>query len=93
MDILIETTRIPSKNNKDQRGDSFITDEKKGKKNSPLEWDDFVLQEQFKYLMYIDRLLRSDPKKSNLIYELDFKAFFRLKRKTTSKFFVGVTIK
>ena len=35
MDILIETTRRSSKNNKDQGGYPFRTDEKKGKKISP----------------------------------------------------------
>ena len=35
MDILIKTTIISSINNKNQRGDSFRTDEKKGKKSSP----------------------------------------------------------
>ena len=34
MDILIETTRISSRNNKDQRGYLFRTDEKNGKKSS-----------------------------------------------------------
>ena len=35
MDILIETTRISSRNNKDQIGYSFRTDENKGKKSIP----------------------------------------------------------
>ena len=35
MEILIKTTRISSRTNKDQRGGSFRTDEKKGKKSSP----------------------------------------------------------
>ena len=47
MEIFIETTISSSRTNKDQRGDSFRTDEKKGKK-AALEWDDFVLQEQLK---------------------------------------------
>ena len=32
-----------------------------------LEWDDFILQEQLKYLMYVDRSLHCDPKKYKLI--------------------------
>ena len=32
-------------------------------KRASLECDDFVLQEQLKSLVYIDRSLRSDPKK------------------------------
>ena len=32
-------------------------------KRSALEWDDFMLQEQFKSLMYVDRSFRGDPKK------------------------------
>ena len=35
MDILIETTRSSTINNKDRRGDLFRTYEKKGKKISP----------------------------------------------------------
>ena len=35
MDILTETTRISYKNNKDQKGESFRTDKKKGEKSSP----------------------------------------------------------
>ena len=50
MDILIKTTRRSSRNNEDKIGDSFRRDEKKGKIEY-LEWDDFVLQEQFKSLM------------------------------------------
>ena len=57
-----------------------------------LEWDDFVLQEQLKYLMYIDRSVRGDPKKNNLIDEINFKYCVRLKRKKKIKFFVGITI-
>ena len=41
-------------------------------KRASLEWDDLVLQEQLKYLMYVDRSLRGDPKKYNLIDELKF---------------------
>ena len=58
-----------------------------------LEWDDFVLQEQLKSLMYVYCSLRGDPKKYKLIDELNFKNCVRLKRKTTSKLFVGITYK
>ena len=43
--------------------------------------------------MYVDRSLRGDTKKDNFIDELNFKNCMRLKRKTTSKFFVGITYK
>ena len=36
-------------------------------KRADLEWDDFVFQEQLKYLMYVDCSLRCDPMKDNLI--------------------------
>ena len=62
-------------------------------KRSSLEWDNLVLQEQLKYLMYVDRSLRGDPKKDKLIDKLNFKNCVRLKRKTKSKFFVGITKK
>ena len=58
-----------------------------------IEWDDFVLQEQLKYLMYIDRSVRGDPKKNNLIDELKFKKCMCLKINTTCKLFVVITYK
>ena len=36
-------------------------------KIAALEWDDLVLQEQLKSLMYVDRSLRGDPRKYMLI--------------------------
>ena len=43
--------------------------------------------------MYVDRSLRGDPKEEKLIDELNFKNCVRLKKNTTSKFFVGITKK
>ena len=88
MDIIIETTRISSRNNKDQRGDSFIIEKRKVKRATP-ELDDFVLHEQLKSLMYIDRSLRGDSMKYNFIDGLNFKIFLCLRRNKTSKLFVG----
>ena len=62
-------------------------------KIAALEWDGFVLQEQLKSLMYVDLSLRGYPKKYKLIDELNLKFCMRLKRKTTRKFFVGITYK
>ena len=42
-------------------------------KRAALEWDDFVLQEQLKSLMYVDRSLRGDPKNYKLTDELNLK--------------------
>ena len=42
-------------------------------KREALEWDDFVLQEQLKSLIYVDRSSRGDPNKDKLIDELNFK--------------------
>ena len=39
----------------------------------PLEWDDFVPQEQLKSLMYVDRSLSGDPNKEELVYEYSSK--------------------
>ena len=36
-------------------------------KRAGLEWDDLLLQEQFKFLMYVDCLLRCDPNKDKFI--------------------------
>ena len=55
-----------------------------------LEWDALVIQEQLKSLMNVDRSLPGDPKKDNLIDELNFNNCVCLNRKTTSKFFVGI---
>ena len=41
--------------------------------------------------MYIDCSSRGDPNKDKFIDELKFKNCVRLKRKTTSKFIVGIT--
>ena len=60
-------------------------------KRAALEWDGFALQEQLKYLMYVDRSLCGDQKKDTLIDELNFKNCMRLRRNKTSKFFVGIT--
>ena len=62
-------------------------------KRVAIEWDDFVLQEQSKSLMYIDRSLCGDPMKVNFIDELNYKKCLRLRRKKTSKLFVGITLK
>ena len=47
-------------------------------KIAALNWDYFVLQEQLKSLMYIDRSLRGDPKKDKLIDSCIFKNCVRL---------------
>ena len=54
-----------------------------------LEWDDFVLQKQLKSLMYVNCSSHGNPKKGELIDELNFKNCMRLRRKTTRKLFVG----
>ena len=62
-------------------------------KIAALEWDDFALQGQLKYIMYVDRSSRGDPKMDEFIDELNFKNCVRLSRNTTSKLFVGITYK
>ena len=42
-------------------------------KQAALEWDDLDIQAQLKSFMYVDRLLRGDPRKDKLIDELNFK--------------------
>ena len=54
-------------------------------KIAALEWDDFVLQEQLKSLMYVDRSLRTYPKKDKLIDELNFKKLHLFKYKDSKK--------
>ena len=43
--------------------------------------------------MYVDRSLRGDPMKDKFNDELNFKHCVRLRRKKSSKFFVGITSK
>ena len=62
-------------------------------KRATLEWDDFVLQEQLKSLIYANRSSSGDPKKDKFIEKLSFKNCMRFRRNTTSKFFVGITDK
>ena len=58
-----------------------------------IEWDDFMLQEQLKSLIYTDHSLRGDPNKDKLIDESKFRNLMHLKINTTIKFFVGITVK
>ena len=66
--------------------DMFLEQMKIKVKIPALEWDYFVLQEQLKYLIYIDRALRGDPKKDKLIDELNFKiaCIFRERQQASS---------
>ena len=52
-----------------------------------LKWDDLVIQEQLKSLMYINLSLCGNTKKDNWIDELNFKRYMRFKRKTTRNIF------
>ena len=58
-----------------------------------LEWDNFVLQEQLKFLFYVDRSLCGYSKKYRFIDELSFNNCMRFKKKKKIKFFVGITVK
>ena len=52
-----------------------------------------MLQYQLKSFMCVDRSLCGDPKKDNLIDELNFTNCMRLRRIQKSKFFVGIIVK
>ena len=43
--------------------------------------------------MYVDRSLSGDPKKDSLMDEINVNKCMCFKIKTTSKFFVGITVK
>ena len=92
MDIVIKTTRISSRN-KNTKEDICLEHTKRKVKIAALEWDDLVLQEQLKSLMYVDSSLHGDTMKDKMIDELNFKNCLRLRRKKESKFFVGFTLK
>ena len=62
-------------------------------KTAPLEWDDLVLQEQLKSLMYVDHSIRGDQMKDKLIDELNFKSCMSLRENKRSKLFIGITSK
>ena len=66
---------------------------KRKAERAALEWDDFLLQEQLKSLMYVDRSLRGYPKKDKFIDELNNRNCMSFKIIKTSKVFVGITDK
>ena len=66
---------------------------KRNVKRAAQEWDDFVLQEESRSLMYIDRSPLGYTNKYKLVDELNFKNCMRLNINTTSKFFVAITYK
>ena len=49
-------------------------------KRSALEWDDFMLQDQLKSFMYVERSLCGHPKKDKSIDELNFTNCMHLSR-------------
>ena len=46
---------------------------KRKAERAALEWGDFVIQEQLKSLLYVDRSSHGDQKKEKLIDELNYK--------------------
>ena len=77
----LKQQKAPQKNTKTK--DEICLELMKRKlKRAFLEWDDCVLQEQLKSLMYVDSSSRGDPNMDKLIDELNFKNCMRLKRKT-----------
>ena len=79
--------------NQNTKEENHLEEMKRRVEKAALEWDDFVLQENLKSLMNVDRWLCGDPKKEKAMDELDFKNWMRFKRNTTSKFFVGIKVK
>ena len=55
--------------------------------------NDFILQDQLKSFMYVERSLRGDPKKDKLIDELNFTNCMHLRKIQKIKFFVDITVK
>eukprot|EP00978_Attheya_sp_CCMP212_P020747 scaffold59802_cov56-Attheya_sp.AAC.1 len=66
---------------------------KRNMARAAIKWDDFVLQEDWNSLMYVNHELRGDPKDDTLIKELSFTSCKRLQSNKKSKFFVGITAK
>eukprot|EP00978_Attheya_sp_CCMP212_P022812 scaffold68740_cov63-Attheya_sp.AAC.1 len=83
-------THIPNVKSKAQAHTQTI---KHNMARAAIEWDDFVLQEDWNSLMYVNCELRGDPKEDTLIKELSFTSCKRLQTNKKSKFFVGVTAK
>ena len=75
------------------KDDIHLEQMKRTVKRAALEWDDFVIQWQFKPLMYVDCSLCEDRNKGTLIDELNFKNCIHLKRNTRGNFFVVITQK
>ena len=59
-------------------------------KRADVEWEDFMLLEHLKSLIYAERSLSCDSNKDKYIDELNLKNCVQLKRKTTSKLFVCI---
>ena len=53
--------------------ESCLEEMKQKVEKAALKWEDFVLQEGLKSLIYVDCSLRGDPKKNNLLDEINFK--------------------
>ena len=67
MDILIKKQEAPPEITKTKE-EICLENMKRKVNRAALEQDGFVLQEQFKYLMYVERSLCSHPNKNKLIY-------------------------
>ena len=92
MYILIETTRSSSITNKDQIGYSFRTDEKKCNKSSPrMGW--FCASGTVEILNVRWPLITWRSKEVQVDWWIKLQNCMRLKRKTTSKLFVGIAYK
>ena len=92
MEILIETIRSSSRTNKDQRGDKFRKYEKKGKKSIPrMGWFRSsgpveILNVRWPFITWLYKYGQVD-------WWIKLQNCIRLKRNTTIKFFVDITLK
>ena len=89
MDILIKKQESPTEPTKNEE-EIHLEQMKIKVKTAALEWDDFLLQENLKSLIYVDRSLRGDSRKDKLIDELNFK---KCMRQQSSSFLVLYTKK
>ena len=79
MDISLKQQEYPPERTRTKE-ETHLEQTKRKLKRSALEWDDFMLQDQLKSFMCVDRSLHGDPKKDKLIDELNFTNCMNIKR-------------
>ena len=92
MDILIKKQECPPEITKMKEANRLEKTKRK-LKQAALEWYYLDIQAELKSFMYVDRSLSGNPRKYELVDELNFKKCMQSKIIRKSKLFVGITNK